>query len=373
VTTLHHHLAAWSAARSDRRAVAATVAAIATAGARLTTVIAQGALVGDLDRTIRLPADRPRGDWDGRDWTNGDWAGRDWAGRDWASGERRRQKALDRYASGVFVDHLRDAPVAQVATEEAAEVIVLNPREVIAVAIDPLNGTSNVDIDGPLGTVFSLLPSAPTMTPDESFLAAGSDQLAAGFILYGPHTALVLTLGDGVNIFTLDPRTREFVLTHGAVRITPGRREYAINASNGRHWPLPIRAFVEECVAGADGPRGVDYNTRWLGTVVSEAYRILVRGGIYLYPGDARPGYRRGRLRLLYEANPIAMLVEQAGGLATDGYGRILDLIPSGTQDHVPLIFGSADKVERVMELYAASVPQAGQRPLFATRGLFMS
>jgi fructose-1,6-bisphosphatase I len=273
----------------------------------------------------------------------------------------------------VFVDHLRDAPVALVASEEAAEVILLNPRGVIAVAIDPLNGASNVDIDGPLGTVFSLLPSTSTTIPDDNFLVPGSDQLAAGFILYGPHTALVLTLGDGVNIFTLDPQTREFVLTHGAVQITPSRREYAINASNGRHWPLPIRAFVEECVAGADGPRGVDYNTRWLGTIVSEAYRILVQGGIYLYPGDARPGYRRGRLRLLYEASPIAMLVEQAGGLATDGYGRILDLIPAGIQDHVPLIFGSSDKVERVMELYAASVPQAGQRPLFAMRGLFMS
>ena len=183
----------------------------------------------------------------------------------------------------MFVDHLRGAPVAQVASEEAAEVIVLNPHEVIAVSIDPLNGTSNVDIDGPLGTVFSLLPSASTMTRRE-LPCPGSDQLAAGFILYGPYTALVLTLGDGVNIFTLDPRTREFVLTHGAVRITPGRREYAINASNGRHWPLPIRAFVEECVAGADGPRGVDYNTRWLGTVVSEAYRILYMVGSTCIP-----------------------------------------------------------------------------------------
>jgi len=183
----------------------------------------------------------------------------------------------------------------------------------------------------------------------------------------------VLTLGDGVDIFTLDPRTGEFVLTRAAVLIPPGRREYAINASNGRHWPLAIRAFVEECVAGAEGPRGVDYNTRWLGAVVSEAYRILSHGGIYLYPGDARPGYRRGRLRLLYEANPIAMLVEQAGGMATDGFGRILDLVPADLHEHVPLIFGSPDKVERVMVLYAASVPQAGQRPLFAVRGLFKS
>jgi fructose-1,6-bisphosphatase I len=206
-----------------------------------------------------------------------------------------------------------------------------------------------------------------------AFLAPGTQQLAAGFVLYGPHTALVLTLGEGVRIFTLDRDAGVFVLTQDAVRIPPGRREYAINASNGRHWPLAIRAFVEECIAGAEGPRGVDYNTRWLGAVVAEAYRILVHGGIYLYPGDARPGYRRGRLRLLYEANPIAFLMEQAGGTATDGYGRILDLVPSDVHEHVPLIFGSPDKVERVMELYAASVPQAGQRPLFAARGLFKS
>jgi fructose-1,6-bisphosphatase I len=183
----------------------------------------------------------------------------------------------------------------------------------------------------------------------------------------------VLTLGNGVNIFTLDPKQGIFVLTRADVRITPARREYAINASNARHWPLAIRAFVEECLAGREGPRGVDYNTRWLGAVVSEAYRILIHGGIYLYPGDARPGYGRGRLRQLYEANPIAMLIEQAGGTATDGYGRILDLVPVDVHEHVPLIFGSPDKVGRVMALYAESVPQAGQRPLFAVRGLFKS
>ncbi len=129
------------------------------------------------------------------------------------------------------------------------------------------------------------------------------------------------------------------------------RREYAINASNGRHWPLAIRAFVEECVAGAEGPRGVDYNTRWLGAVVAEAYRILLHGGIYLYPGDARPDYRRGRLRLLYEVNPLALLIEQAGGMATDGFGRILDLVPADIHERAPLIFGSPDKVERVMAI----------------------
>ena len=343
MTTLHEHIATWSTGRSDGQAVAEIMMAIASGAARLATIIAQGPLAGDLGRIVG-----PSADGDG-------------------------QKALDRYVSVLFIEYLRNAGAFAVASEEAAEVIVLSLDGRIAVAIDPLDGSNNIDINAPLGTVFSFLPATSALVPEDSFLAPGAHQLAAGFILYGPHTAMVLTLGDGVNIFTLDPRTQDFTLTCAGVRIPPGRREYAINASNGRHWPLAIRAFVEECVAGADGPRGVDYNTRWLGAVVSEAYRILVHGGIYLYPGDARPEYRRGRLRLLYEANPIALLVEQAGGTATDGFGRILDLVPADIHEHVPLIFGSSDKVDRVMTLYAASVPQAGQRPLFAVRGLFKS
>jgi fructose-1,6-bisphosphatase I len=319
-----------------------TISAIASAAAQLATVIAQGPLAGDLGRVLN--------------------AGIDGDG----------QKAIDVYANTLFTDHLRAANVAAVLSEEVPEVVVLNSAGTIAVALDPLDGSNNVDLNAPMGTVFSLLPASGPEA-ERAFLTAGSQQLAAGFVLYGPHTALALTLNDGVNIFTLDPKQGTFELTSPAVRITPARREYAINASNARHWPLPVRAFVEECVAGRDGPRGVDYNTRWLGAVVSEAYRILVRGGIYLYPGDVREGHRRGRLRLLYEASPIALLIEQAGGTATDGYGRILDIVPSEIHEHVPLIFGSPDKVERVIELYAESVPQAGQRPLFAVRGLFKS
>ena len=342
MTTLHQHLATWGFKHTNRDAVIQTITNIAAAAACLSTIIARGPLAGDLARVIA-----PSSDGDG-------------------------QKALDRHASDIFVEHLQGTQVAAMASEESADVIVLNPSGVIAVAIDPLDGSNNIETNAPLGTVFSLLPATQGAL-DESFLAPGADQLAAGFVLYGPHTALVLTLGDGVNIFTLDPSNSVFILTRPDIRIPPGRREYAINHSNGRHWPLAIRAFVEECLAGADGPRGVDYNTRWLGAVVSETYRILIHGGIYLYPGDARPGYRRGRLRLLYEANPIAMLVEQAGGTAIDGFGRILDLVPADIHEHVPLIFGSPDKVDRVMALYAASVPQAGQRPLFAVRGLFKS
>lgn len=344
MTTLHEHLATWSAADPSRRPLADTIAEIGSAAAQLSSVVAQGPLAGDLSRILGTTADG--------------------AG----------QKALDAYANALFLEHLRAAPVAAVVSEEMNDAVVLNPGGLFAVALDPLDGSNNIDLNAPLGTVFAVLPAKTPGAPQSSFfLTPGSNQIAAGFVLYGPHTSLVLTLRDGVNIFTLDPKQGVFILTHPAVRIPPGRREYAINASNARHWPLPVRAFVEECVAGRDGPRGVDYNTRWLGAVVSEAFRILVHGGIYLYPGDVRPGYRRGRLRLLYEANPIALLIEQAGGAATDGYTRILDIVPTQIHEQAPLIFGSNDKVERLIEIYTESVPQAGQRPLFATRGLFKS
>lgn len=341
--TLHEHLIAWASDAPDRQKVTNTITALAATASELANLIALGPLAGDVGRVLGASADG-----DG-------------------------QKALDLHANAIVAAHLRQAGVAAMASEESDEVMALDPEGVIAVAVDPLDGSNNVDINAPMGTVFSLLPVTEPDNLVEAFRVPGRRQLAAGFVLYGPHTAMVLTLGDGVNIFTLDPATRCFMLTRADLRVPLGRREYAINASNGRHWPLAIRAYVEECVAGAEGPRGIDYNTRWLGAVVSEAYRILLHGGIYLYPGDARPGYGRGRLRLLYEANPIGLLVEQAGGMATDGFGCILDLVPADIHEHVPLIFGSPDKVQRVMELYAASVPQAGQRPLFAVRGLFRS
>lgn len=341
--TLHDHLHAWSNDNPERRPVAAAVMAIAIGAERLAAIIAQGPLAGDLGRVIGPSADN-----DG-------------------------QKELDRYANELFIDHLRSADVAAVASEEVADPIVLNRNGKVAVAIDPLDGSNNVDINAPMGTLFSILPNRSVQAPETSFLVSGAEQLAAGFVLYGPHTAMVLTLGEGTHIFTLDAHAGFFILTGESVRIPQGRFEYAINASNVRFWPLPIRAFVEECLAGSEGPRGVDYNTRWVGAVVSEAYRILLHGGIYLYPGDSRRGYERGRLRLLYEANPLAMLMLQAGGKASDGFSCILSMVPKTIHDRTPLIFGAPDKVARVMQLYTEGVPQAGQRPLFKTRGLFKS
>ena len=343
MATLQECLADWSGENPDRMAIAGIVEAIAAAAGELATIIAQGPLAGDLGRIL---GDSEDGD---------------------------GQKALDLCANEIYKRHLRTAGAASVASEEDHGVVVLNPDGQIAVALDPLDGSNNIDNNAPMGTVFSLLPAIAGNAPEANFLVPGSEQLAAGFLLFGPYTALVLTVRAGTHVFTLEPTTHTFIMTRGPLVIPHARRVYAINGSNARHWPLPIRAFVEECTAGRDGPRGVDYNTRWLGAVVSEAYRILNHGGIYLYPGDMRPGYLRGRLRLLYECNPIALLVEQAGGAATDGFSRILDFVPSDIHEHAPLIFGSPDKVDRVMALYTDSVPQAGQRPLFGTRGLFRS
>ncbi len=339
VTSLGEHLDHWTAGDRGREPVATTLSILAATGAAMAELLAEGPLGGDFGAVLRENA----------------------------SGDA--QKLLDVRANDMFLADLAKGPVAAVVSEESEAPITLSVSAPIAVALDPLDGSDNIDPNAPMGTVFSLLPA----TGPATFQTQGERQLAAGFLLYGPYTTLVLTAGQGVHVFTLDRRERTFRLTRENLRIPAGRREYAINGSNARHWPLPVRAFVEECLAGADGPRGTDYNTRWLGCVVAEAYRVLLRGGIYLYPGDGRPGYERGRLRLLYEGNPLAALIEGAGGMATDGFTRILDIVPRSPHQRVPLIFGSADKVRHVIELHGAGIPQAGQRPLFATRGLFKS
>lgn len=343
MTTLAEHLDRWAGADPDRGAIAATMAALAAASAELAEFVALGALAGAMGTVVG-----ESNDGDG-------------------------QKALDVHANGLFLDHLRAAPVAAIASEELAEPVANQPGARLAVALDPLDGSNNVDQNAPMGSIFTLLRAAPGQDSGQVFRQTGEAQQAAGLVLYGACTTMAITLGDGVQVFTLDRRDHTFRLTRDAVRVPPARREYAINASNARHWSLPIRAYVEECLAGSTGPRGADYNTRWVGCVVADAYRILLRGGIYLYPGDARSGYERGRLRLVYEANPIAMLMDQAGGAATDGFTPITEIEPRALHQRVPLIFGSRDKVTRVTELHMSGIPQAGQRPLFGTRGLFKS
>ena len=280
------------------------------------------------------------------------------------------QKAFDVLANTILHDALAAAPVAVLASEEDDAPVVLNPNATLAVAIDPLDGSSNIDTNAPIGTIFTILPADLAQGPPErSFLCSGHAQLAAGFLIYGPHTALVLTLGYGTQIFTLDPAEGCFITRGNAVSVPRETREYAINASNYRHWDKPIQRYIGDCLLGAAGPRGADFNTRWIASMVAEAYRILIRGGIYLYPGDARETYRDGRLRLLYEAFPIAFLIEQAGGAATDGRRHILDLVPEAIHQRIPLVFGAAAEVERIIELFRA--PNTDRSPLFGQRGLF--
>jgi fructose-1,6-bisphosphatase I len=284
------------------------------------------------------------------------------------------QKDLDVIADDVFLGAVRSAGVvALYASEELEAPVVVNRHADLALAIDPLDGSSNIDTNVTVGTIFSVLPVSgePDKDMSASFLQPGSAQLAAGFFLYGPQLALVLTVGAGTSAFIYSRRLAAFVEAYPAIAIPTKTQEFAINASNYRHWDPPIRAYVDECFKGATGAHGRDYNMRWIASMVADAYRILMRGGIYLYPVDARKGYSKGRLRLVYEAAPLAMLVEQAGGAATDGMARILDQAAKTLHQRTPLVFGSANEVE-VVAGYHIEPNTLGQRsPLFGNRGLF--
>jgi fructose-1,6-bisphosphatase I len=217
---------------------------------------------------------------------------------------------------------------------------------------DPLDGSSNIDVNISVGTIFSVLRCPKTehgayCEPDErAFLQSGRNQVAAGFAVYGPTTLFVLTVGDGAHGFTLDRETYTFVLTHPDIHIPEDTQEFAINMSNQRRWEAPVRRYIDECLAGTEGPRGKDFNMRWVASMVADVFRVLSRGGIFMYPRDAKN--REGRLRLMYEANPMALIVEQAGGAATDGKTPILDLQPKGLHPRVAVVLGSKNEVDRV-------------------------
>ena len=281
------------------------------------------------------------------------------------------QKNIDLLANDLFIAALEDAPVAAVLSEEVQDPIVLDPAAPLALAIDPVDGSPNIDTAVSTGTIFSILPAVPgAIQPEEHFLRSGHEQIAAGFVIYGPQTSLVLTLGHGVNIFTLDREAAAFRLAIPKVSIAQGSTEYAIEASNYRHWGDSIRAYVDDCVTGLEGPLAKDYNMHWVASLVAEAYRILARGGVFLYPADERRGYVAGRHRLIYEANPISFLIEQAGGAATDTVQRILDLRPTELHACTPFVFGSADVVHRIVRYHTDPQFSAEREPLFARRGL---
>lgn len=277
------------------------------------------------------------------------------------------QKALDVIADDAFRAALQGSAVRHYASEEQEEVITLDPAGTLALAIDPLDGSSNIDTNVSIGTIFAIHDAAETGAA--SFLRPGRGLRAAGYAIYGPQCCLMLTFGEGVLKFVLDPETGGFVGLGRIAAIPSESSEYAINASNYRHWPAPIHAYVDDKVAGADGPAGRNFNMRWIASLVAETHRILTRGGIFLYPADGRKGYEAGRLRLVYECAPIAFLIEQAGGAATDGIDPVLDATPDRLHARVPFVFGSANKVARVATYF--DLPEQETSALFSKRGLF--
>jgi fructose-1,6-bisphosphatase I len=281
------------------------------------------------------------------------------------------QKDIDIAADRLMCAALRSAPVAAVLSEEAELPEELDRDAPLCVAIDPLDGSANLENNISVGTIFSIRPRGRDII--STFFEPGTAQCAAGFFIYGPQTVLVLALDGRVDFFILDPAEGCFVLVRRGVRIPPNTPEYAINASNRRHWNGAVRAYIDECIAGANGEHGKNFNMRWIGSLVAEAYRILVRGGFFLYPADARPGYREGRLRLLYEAHPIALIMEMAGGAASSGRARILELSARTLHQHAPLIMGSPRAVRDLDFAHQGVEPlfESGDAPLFARRGLF--
>ncbi|MDO5681273.1 MAG: class 1 fructose-bisphosphatase [Propionibacteriaceae bacterium] len=295
------------------------------------------------------------------------------------------QHRLDAAANDIIVRSTESGGhTAGIVSEELAEPHQISGRYQAGkylLCFDPLDGSGNIDVNLTVGTVFSVLrsprPGEPATAAD--FLQPGRNQVAAGYAVYGPATMLVLSVGTGVHGFTLNPTLGEFILTHPDIRIPASPNEFAINASNSRFWEPGVRRYVEECLAGTTGPRKTNFNMRWIAACVGEAHRILMRGGVYLYPQDRKNAAQGGRLRLLYEASPLAWLIEQAGGRASTGRCRILDITPTDIHQRVGLIFGDAAEVERI-EAYHADNGNGGEDdclgrdiPLYGSRGLFRS
>lgn len=285
-----------------------------------------------------------------------------------AAGEPDGPSTIAAKANETFRAALSKAPLAMLATSCNEEPQAVTAGSPIAMTLDPMTPAA-LDANATASTIFSILPAAADATA--TFRQPGTALLAAGYIVFGPHVSLVLTLGSGTGVFTLDPASGRFRLSLAKAEIAPRTRDYAINASNARHWSDPVRAYMADCVAGKDGPRNEDYNMRWTASLPAECHRILARGGIYLYPSDTRPDYREGRLKLVLEANPIAFVVEQAGGLATNGRLRLLEIEPSGLAQRTPFVFGSRNEVERLVRYKTDQHGIVERSPLFGKRGLF--
>ena len=272
------------------------------------------------------------------------------------------QKKLDIIANDVLIEANEwGGHLAAMASEEMEGIhCVPNryPHGEYLLLFDPLDGSSNIDVNVSIGTIFSVLkrhnddPAVIEQVCEQDFLQKGSQQVAAGYCVYGPQTTLVLTVGEGVAMFTLDREQGSFVLTQEDVQIPADTKEFAINMSNMRHWDAPVKRYIDECLAGEEGPRGKNFNMRWIASMVADVHRIMTRGGVFMYPWDKREPNKPGKLRLMYEANPMAWLIEQAGGAATNGHERILDICPSKLHERVSVVLGSKNEVERVTQYH---------------------
>ncbi len=291
------------------------------------------------------------------------------------------QKPLDVASNAMLIRQTEwSGHLAGMASEEMDtpyQIPASYPRGKYLLVFDPLDGSSNIDVNVSVGSIFSIL-RAPQEAIDSGrdvveadFLQPGATQVAAGYALYGPTTMLVLTVGNGVAGFTLDLNVGEFKLTHADIRVPEDTHEFAINSSNSRFWEAPVKCYVDECLAGKTGPRGKDFNMRWIASMVAEAHRILMRGGVFLYPRDSKDPAKAGRLRLLYEANPIGMVMEQAGGRASTGRQPVLALTPASLHQRIGLVFGSRREVERIEQYHNEPSRREASNPLFAERGLF--
>jgi fructose-1,6-bisphosphatase I/sedoheptulose-1,7-bisphosphatase len=287
------------------------------------------------------------------------------------------QQKLDVLANEIFLrtnewgGHL--AGMASEELERPYRIPDEHPRGRYLLAFDPLDGSSNIDVNAPVGSIFSVLACPEGLAGDDerAFLQPGTRQVCAGYAIYGPTTMLVLTFGRGVHGFTLDREIGEFIHTHPGMRVPEDTAEFAINTSNSRFWEPAVKRYVDECMAGKSGTRGKDFNMRWIASLVAEAHRILMRGGVFLYPRDEREQGRSGRLRLLYEANPIGMVIEQAGGRASTGYGPVLEVEPAGLHQRSGFVFGARNEVERIEQYHRDHNVRPHDAPLFGSRGLF--
>jgi fructose-1,6-bisphosphatase I len=268
------------------------------------------------------------------------------------------QKKLDIIANEVLLEANEwGGHLAAMASEEMDSIYLVPnryPQGEYLLLFDPLDGSSNIDVNVSIGTIFSVLKKAEGSqgVTEQDFLQPGKNQVAAGYCVYGPQTTLVLTVGDGVAMFTLDREQGSFVLTQENVQVPADTQEFAINMSNMRHWDEPVRRYIDECLQGKEGPRGKDFNMRWIASMVADVHRILTRGGVFMYPWDKREPHKAGKLRLMYEANPMSWLIEQAGGASTNGKQRILDLQPGQLHERVSVVLGSKNEVERVTQYH---------------------